>query len=233
MPKKKTKKKDYAKEAKRASVISGMTHTLGTKGNVKNTLLETGKDLLIGVVGGGLAGAAIGKPSLLIGMGITGAGHYTDNHLATLFGIGLMASNGFQKSKSVEGFDGMDGIDMQSVKERVNAYKENFLEKTYLDKVLHPGRGGKAKDETNGFGSLQFFNYPNDSKQVQYGMNNELSALDSIEHQIEQSGMAHMHNKGMNMGDLGDMGEVGDLNDFGETGDMGDLDYVDAKDYNL
>ena len=225
MAKKKGKKNQYAAKAKKADIISGMTHELPTKDNVKNTLLETGKDLLIGVVGGGLVGAAIGKPSLLIGLGITGAGHYTGNHLGTLFGIGLMAANGFQKSKTVEGLEGMD---IQSVKDRMTAYKDNFIEKTYLDKVLPMKGEGKSKEETNGFGSLQFFNYPNDMNGAYNELNNELSALDSIEKQIERSGMAHMERTGMNMGDIGDLGE---MNDIEGTEDMGELSEV--GDYNL
>ena len=223
----KKKKNHYASNAKKAGIVSGMTHELATKDNVKNTLLETGKDLLIGVVGGGLVGAAIGKPSLLIGLGLTGAGHYTGNHLGTLFGIGLMASNGFQKSKTVEGLDGMD---MQSVKDRIQAYKDNFIEKTYLDKVLHKKDAGKTKEETNGFGSLQFFNYPNDMNGAYNELHDELSALDSIEKQIQRSGMAHMQMTGINMDEVGDLGE---MNDIGDLGEMGDASLADVRDFNL
>jgi hypothetical protein len=239
MAKQKAKKNHYAQHAKhaqhakQASIVSGMTHELPTKDNVKNTLLETGKDLLIGVIGGGLVGAAIGKPSLLIGLGLTGAGHYTENHLATLFGIGLMASNGFQKSKTVEGLDGMD---MQSIKDRMHAYKDNFIEKTYLDKVLHKKIAAPSKDETNGLGDLQFFNYPNDMNGAYNELNNELSALDRIEQQIEESGMAHMEMRGLGMDDMGNLGEMNDVGEVGEVGDlgeMGDLSLVDASDFNL
>jgi hypothetical protein len=217
---KKKKGNSYAKKAAKAGVMGNMTHTLATKGDVKNSLLETGKDILIGVVGGGLIGAAVGKPSLIIGVGVTGAGHYMENRMVTLLGIGMMAANGFQKSKTVEGLDGMN---MQSIKDRMNAYKDNFAEKLYLDKVLHKSKGGKDKEETSGFGELQFFNYPNDVN----GPYNEYSALDSIERQIEESGMAHMQMTGIGMGDMQEMGEVGNL------GEMGELSLVDASDYNL
>ena len=91
------KKNRYSQKAKKKHFLSGMNEELPTKGNAKNTLLETGKDILIGVLGGGLIGAVIGKPSLAVGIITTGAGHYTDNKLIQLLGIGMMAANGFQK----------------------------------------------------------------------------------------------------------------------------------------
>ncbi|MBS1773420.1 MAG: hypothetical protein JST82_11230 [Bacteroidetes bacterium] len=174
----------YVAEAKKASIL-GQMQALPTKGNVKYTLLETGKDLLIGVVGGGLAGAAIGKPSLLIGLGITGAGHYFDNRLATILGIGMMAANGFQQ-KSVSGLEGLEGI-----KERIQSYKDSFSEKLYIDKLVKKA----APAATNGIGELQYFNY-----QQEVSGNDDLSggmaALDSIERQIEESGMRRMQMEG-------------------------------------
>src|SRR5215208_4303945 len=127
MPKK--RKKQYAKQAKRKSFMQGFGSELDTKGNVKNTVLETGKDILVCVLGGGLIGAAIGRPSLAVGIVTTGIGHYSGNKLTQLLGLGMMAANGFQKSTSVNGIEGLEGI-----KERMQAYKENFSEKLYLDK---------------------------------------------------------------------------------------------------
>src|SRR6478752_1544694 len=135
------KKNRYSQKAKKKHFLSGMNEELPTKGNAKNTLLETGKDILIGVVGGGLIGAIIGKPSLAVGIITTGAGHYTDNKLIQLLGIGMMAANGFQKAGSVSGLEGLEGV-----KERLQAYKESLGEKFYLDKIL------KKKGATNGIG---------------------------------------------------------------------------------
>ncbi len=218
---KKKKENSYAAKAKKASIISNIENGLPTKGHIKNSLLETGKDILICVVGGGLVGAAIGKPSLLIGLGVTGVGHYMDNRLATLFGVGLMAANGFQSSKSVNGLDGMD---LESIKGRMQAYKDNFAEKLYIDKFLHAKQSGTAKAATNGFGELQFFNYPNDMNGQEDELNSELSALTSIEDQIADSGMAHMQMSGMSMGEVGALGDMGDI---------GELSLVDVSDYNI
>ena len=166
-------KNQYKQKARKKGFLSGMNEELPTKGNVKNTMLETGKDLLVAVLGGGLIGSAIGRPSLAIGIVATGTGHYTQSRMLTLLGIGMMAANGFQKGKGVNGLEGLDGV-----KERLMAYKENFSEKLYLDKIMKQ----KSAAATNGIGELQYFNYDQE-------MNGGLSALNSIEDQLIESGM--------------------------------------------
>ena len=170
------KKNRYQQKAKKKHFLSGMSEGLPSKGNVKNTVLETGKDILVGVLGGGLLGAIIGRPSLGVGILTTGAGHYTGNRLVQLVGIGLMAANGFQKSETVAGLEGLDGV-----KERLQPYKLSLQEKFYLDKLLK--KNTATTTATNGFGELQYFNYPDTS------MNGELAALDDIERQIAESAM--------------------------------------------
>ena len=165
------KKNRYKLSAKKKHFLSGINQELPTKGNAKNTVLETGKDILIGVLGGGLIGAVIGKPSLVVGIVTTGAGHYTGNRLVQLLGIGLMAANGFQKSGAVSGLEGLAGV-----KERLQAYKESMKEKFYLDKII------KKTSTTNGIGDLQYFSYPSN-------MNGHLAALDDIEQQVADSAM--------------------------------------------
>ena len=165
------KKNRYQKKAKKKHFLSGMNEGLPTKGDAKNTMLETGKDILIGVLGGGLIGAAIGKPSMIVGIVTTGAGHYTGNKLVQILGIGMMAANGFQKSTTVSGLEGLDGV-----KERLQAYKESMKDKFYLDKIIK-----KKGNTTNGIGELQYFTYPDTM--------GELAALNDIEKQIEENAM--------------------------------------------
>jgi hypothetical protein len=191
------KKNRYQKQANKKHFLSGLNEGLPTKGNTKNTLLETGKDILIGVLGGGLIGAAIGRPSLLVGIVTTGAGHYTGNKLVQLLGVGMMASNGFQKSNTVSGLEGLDGV-----KERLKAYKEAFSEKLYLDKIM---KKVAATAAANGFGELQYFTYPDTS------MNGGLAALNDIEDQIAESARQF---QGQLRGEeelIGDDYEVGEL----------------------
>ena len=166
----KKRKKQYARNAKRKNFMQGFNSQLDTRGNVKNTALETGKDILVGVLGGGLIGAAIGKPSLIVGIVTTGVGHYSGNKLTQLLGLGIMAANGFQKNTTISGLEGLDGV-----KERIQAYKNSFSEKLYLDKLKRKTSAGA----TSGFGDLQYFSYPN----------NDLAALDAIEDQLTDSAM--------------------------------------------
>lgn len=173
MSKKKNKKSSYKKH----SQVLSLTSNLDTKGNAKHSAIETLKDLTIGVVGGGLAGAAIGKPSLLVGLGASLIGHYAGVPMATSFGLGMMASGGYQiGSGTVNGLSGMDGV-----KERVKSFSESFKQRLYLDKIIK----SKKQDEesTNGMGNVQYFKYPqSENKELDMG------SLDNIEQEIARLG---------------------------------------------
>jgi hypothetical protein len=167
----KRKKGRYTKKGKRQTMMQGFGSELKTVGNMKNTAIETGKGILVGVLGGGLLGAAIGKPSFVVGILTTGVGHYSGNKLTQMLGIGMMAANGFTKTTTtVSGIEGLDGV-----KERLQAFKESFSEKLYLDKLKKKG----IDAGTSGFGELQYFSYPNQ----------DLAALDAIENQLTDSAM--------------------------------------------
>jgi hypothetical protein len=244
----KKKKNPYEAKADHAASQNSITHRTETRGNLKNAGLETAKEL-IGIVVGGFAGAALGKPSLYVGAGLTALGHYSGTQPLTLLGVGMMAANGFQKSNSVEG---LDGLDMQSVKKRVQAYKENFLEKTYIDKVLHHHTAATTKDSTSGIDGYQFFNYPDDSEAV-----GEFEELDKFQKQLQESGLRHMRDNniteasdirgiedGEDMEGIGDWGEdmegtggiqgTGGIEGMKGTENQEDMDgLLDARDYNF
>src|SRR5688572_3267353 len=59
----------------------------------KETAKDVGKDLLVGVMGGGLASATIGKPSFLVGLVLSAYGHHTENKSVSALGLGMMASS--------------------------------------------------------------------------------------------------------------------------------------------
>jgi hypothetical protein len=159
-------KNRYKKQAKKKGFLSGMNEGLKTKGDIKNSSLETGKDLLIGVIGGGLIGAAVGKPSLLVGIATTLGGHYSGNKLVQILGLGIMTGGTFKSTAAVSGLEGLDGV-----KERLQAFKTVLSDKFFLDKIK------KKASSTNGIGELQYFTYPD----------GELAALNDIERQIEES----------------------------------------------
>ena len=192
------KKNRFKASATKNKMMAGNAQPLDTKGKPINSLLETGKDLLIGVVGGGFAGAAMGKPSLIIGIVTTGVGHYMNNRLLASLGMGMMASNGFQ-TKTVSGVDGLDGV-----KERMKAYKDSFIEKTYIDK-LKAIQAGKSKG-TNGMGEVQYFTYPQNMLE---GATDDFSLLNQIENQIANTGLQYSNVNGLD--------EIGSMDDFSEA----------------
>lgn len=189
----KRKKARYTKKGKRQTMMQGFGSDLKTEGSIKNTAIETGKGILVGVLGGGLLGAAIGKPSFVVGILTTGVGHYAGNKLTQMLGIGMMAANGFAKTNTtVSGIEGLDGV-----KERIQAFKESFSEKLYLDKLK---KKGITDGTTSGFGELQYFTYPN----------NDLAALDAIENQLTDSAaqfQGSMPDADFAGGDFGDVTE--------------------------
>lgn len=198
---KRTKNKRQAK-AQKQKMLTGLMQPLQTKSNMQNTLLETGKDLIIGVVGGGFTGAAIGKPSLIIGILSTGAGHFLGNRLLASFGMGMMASNGFQNKSSVKGIDEMEGFD--GAKERIATYKDSFIEKTYLDKIK--ALANKNKKGTDGLGEVQYFTYP---QNFLSGAEDDLRALNLIEQQVMNQGYQTAQVRGLD--EVGSLEEIGSL----------------------
>jgi len=157
-----------------------------TKEKVKHSAIATGKDLLIGVIGGGIAGAVIGKPSLIIGAGVTGYGHYANKPSLTTFGIGMMASSGFSTASGTT--QGVDGFSAEDVKARVMGFKDSIESKLFLDKIIKKKDAAPKKENTNGIGAVQYFTYPNQNKELDF------SALDHLEKQIQQSGAEYQKN---------------------------------------
>ena len=173
-------KKKKNKQANKAKV-SALVHKLETKGSAKNSAIESLKDLVVGVVGGGLAGAAFGKPSLLFGLGTSLIGHYMGSSTATSFGLGMMASGGYQITSGTNGVNGLGAVD--AAKERIKAFGKNLKARFYIDKIIKP----KKKDEgTDGMGNVQYFKYPSDEKAL------DLGALNSIEDQITREAEKQM-----------------------------------------
>ncbi|TDX01480.1 hypothetical protein [Dinghuibacter silviterrae] len=161
-----------------------------------HTAVETGKDIL-GVIVGGVVGAAIGKSSLLVGIAVTGVGHYVGNRLVQVLGTGMMASNGFQGGTS--GTNGLGGTD--TMKDRLTAYQHSFSEKFYLDKFLKkkPVALPAAAGSTSGFGDVQYFTYPD-------ALTGDLAALNDIENQLAESALTFQG--GQAAGDLPEMSDT-------------------------
>lgn len=173
------KKNRYDKKG----LLHGITSSLDTKGQIQNSAVETLKDIVIGVVGGGLAGAICGRASLPLGALVTGVGHYMGNRMATAFGIGIMASAINVKEKAVSGTE-EQGI-MDGINERVDSFKTQLSQKFFIDKFLKKSSPGT----TNGVGEVEYFASAAAPAAMELqGPELDLSALENLERQIAESG---------------------------------------------
>ena len=204
------KKNSYELEEEKKSLLGEITKDLETKGDIKNTAIETIKDVVIGVVAGGVAGSAIGRASLLIGAAVTGLGHYYKSRLASVFGVGMMAANGFQQTDTQMKGTPKDGLErmLGGAKDRVMNFKDSFSQKLFLDKILKSKQEKKEDETTKGIGEVQYFTYP-ENKELGEGSELDLTALDRLEKQVSESGK-NFAKKNEGTGNLtkDDMGDV-------------------------
>jgi hypothetical protein len=181
------KKNSYEKKAHKKFMLDGLT-TAETKGSFKKTALETGRDIVVGAIGGGIAGAVVGRASFLVGIVATGAGYYFGSHSAAAFGVGMMASGGSQVA--TQAVSGTESEGFEGIKERLTALKEDFKHRLYLDKIIKPKttttETATKEETTNGMGEVQYFTYPN-GKELEGANDLDMSALERIEKQVAES----------------------------------------------
>jgi len=94
----------------------------------KDTAKDVGTDLVVGVLGGGLVAAAIGKPAFLVGLAISSYGHYSENKNISALGLGMMASG------TMTAINGKTGA--PTLSERLNEFKEELKRKLFIDKIF-------------------------------------------------------------------------------------------------
>ncbi len=106
-----------------------------TKATVKDSLIETGKNLGSGLVGM-LAGSAVGRHSLWIGAATIFGGAWYEHDWLTSAGVGMVASNGFAQ-RSEENVSGLDGFqnEIGNAKNRALSSLKALGKKVYLDKL--------------------------------------------------------------------------------------------------
>ncbi len=183
-------KNPYLKKAKKDSLMgTSSAQEVETKGDFKKTAAYTGRDILFGAIGGSLAGAVVGRSSLLVGIAVTGAGHYFGSPSAAMFGVGMMASGGYQTVNAAMNGTEKEGI--EGIKERFGNFKENLKRQLFLDKIV-PKKKEKTDDDesTNGMGRVQYFKHPS-------GKELDFSEANRIEQQIEESGKKFAQMNGM------------------------------------
>lgn len=172
------KKNIYAQKAKQKNIMglgSATAHT-ETKGNIKNSMAYTGRDILIGGLGGSLAGALAGRTSLLIGAVVTGAAHYFGSPATAMFGVGMMASGGYQ---TISGMNGVEKDGIEGVKERFQNFQSNLKRQLFLDKIKK--KPATDQETTNGMGNVKYFNHGDDMNGLDY------SEANRIQEQINES----------------------------------------------
>jgi len=156
----KQKKNIYAQKAKQKTLM-GLGSTAAhveTKGDIKNTMAYTGRDILIGGLGGALAGALAGRMSLVIGAVVSGTAHYLGSPATAMFGVGMMASGGYQ---TISGLNGTEREGFEGVKERFTNFQNNLKRQLFLDKILPKKKVAAVADTeqetTNGVGNVKYF----------------------------------------------------------------------------
>jgi len=207
------------KSAQRKKALEGITE-VETKGDIKNTLFETGKDLLVGGIGGSLVGTVIGRLSLAIGAVVTGIGHYTRSRLTSIFGVGMMAGGAIAPA-SLAGKEDEDPID--GIKDRALSFKDNLTHRLFLDNVLK-SKQDTTQEEQQGesdqpIGEIKYFVYPGseESKPAAEleGPEVDLTSLDHIQQLVAHSAekfKATQEEKAQEVsGELPEEPEMGDL----------------------
>ena len=177
-------KNHYVKRHKKNSLLGAITETQETKGDIKGSLIETGKDVLM-VVCGGAIGSIIGRASFISGVGITTIGHYSKNRWVTTLGIGMMAAPIIPTTASVNGVatSGLEGA-----KERLLAFKDDMAQKLFLDKIKKNNPSSTGDSST--MGEVQYFNYPEDSMELS-ASELDMRELEELNEKIEASASSY------------------------------------------
>jgi hypothetical protein len=109
---------------------------------------------------------------------VTGAGHFFGSPGTAMFGVGMMASGGYQ---TLSGMNGVEKEGMEGVKDRFKNFQSNLKRQLFLDKIL-PKKKAAADEATNGMGGVEYFNHQNDNVN---GL--DYTEANRIEEQIRES----------------------------------------------
>lgn len=195
-------KNSYEKKAKKKAILSG---TPGTASDKKLPMKERAKKTIIptlvntaSAIGGGFAGAAMGRLSFLTGLVVTGAGEIMGSPAVASFGLGMAVSNVYSMTTAMEGTEKPSKI--EAAKERMKHYGKGIMQKLYLDKLIKKKESEQkttteqtttttantnttTNTGTSGMGEVQYFKYPLSDKPDQM----DLSELERFEKEIQQS----------------------------------------------
>lgn len=108
---------------------------------VAHSMIGVVRDVVVGVAGGGILGAVLGKHSLWAGALVSAVGYATDERYTQTVGLGMMATGGYKnKDGSNAGTAGLDGFDIkaetEAAKKRVFNFRDHLAEKLFVDGML-------------------------------------------------------------------------------------------------
>jgi hypothetical protein len=157
----------------------------GKKMTLKDTLVEVGKYVLF-VAGGSMIGAAIGKPSLYLGLPVAVYAFYKKHHMLGAAAVAAMFTPVVVAPTGTSGYDDMEGFDIKKfesdAKARLTTYFKSIGEKFYLP---------KPKSESTTALKLQTVTGLNGNEEVSYFINPnnmgeapDMSSLDKISENI-------------------------------------------------
>jgi hypothetical protein len=157
-------------------------------------------------IGGGFAGAAIGRWSILGGIVATGTGEVIGSAELTSFGVGMMASNLIPADSGVNGID--DKSTVQKAKDRMKTYGKGIMQKFWLDKLVkkkatttttEPTPASTTTESTNGVGEVKYYTHPQSEPD-----DLDLQELEKYEQAIKQSGESFTNKSGDSISGTGD-----------------------------
>lgn len=177
-------KRRYKKKSKELGLFGVPVETTN---KVKETAIETGLTLA-SALGGGVVGAAIGRPSLLLGLPIIILGIFNRNKYIAAGGLGMCLANGFQSKTNEEetetSTETVDGLDLDQMKERVGTFFKNFSDKLYLPKKQEE----TTTNATNGLGEAPTYFINPYNTQIEGTGEVDMSQLDRVQQEIANMG---------------------------------------------
>lgn len=161
-------------------------------------------------IGGGFAGAAIGRWSIVGGILATGTGEVLGSAELTSFGVGMMASNLIPAESGVNGTDDANKSTAQKAKDRMKTYGKGIMQKFWLDKLVKKKAetSGEQKTQsttstttetTNGMGEVKYYTHPQGTPDEM-----DLQELEKYEQAIKQSGENFANQNGESVSGTGD-----------------------------
>lgn len=115
-------------KSKTKRLLDKVNQPAKTKGDIQTSAMETIKNIVFGVLGGGIAGAIAGRASLGIGALVTGIGHYTGSSIAAMLGLGMMTSTVSNKPDRLEA----EKPFADKAKSRVNDFSDTIKHKLFI-----------------------------------------------------------------------------------------------------